>query len=98
MKSHRAWAFICAFVLLAPLAACGPQVPEDARLLYYGTVDSSQQITQILPMDELNDSPHQVYIYDEKVNKVVAVRTLDVKHHDLNFFWETEHKYRVYFY
>ena len=71
---------------------------EHRWLLYYGTVDSSQQITQILPMDEINDAPHQVYIYDDKTNKVVAVRTLDAKHHDFNFPWEPLHKYRVYFY
>ena len=95
MKHCPVGAFICAFVLLA---ACAPSVPEDARLLYYGEVTDPQQITDVLPMDEIADSPRQVYISDD--SKVIAVRTLDAKHHDLNLniSWQPGHKYRVYIY
>jgi hypothetical protein len=97
MKGHRSWAFICAFALLA---ACKlpPDVPEDARLLYYGPVNDSKQINDILSSDEINDSPHQVYVYDDEAGKVVEVRTIDAKHRELNISWLPGHRYRVYIY
>ena len=97
MKSCRSWVFICALVWLA---ACQLpiQVPEEARLLYFGPVTDEKQIDHVLPTDELEDSPRQVYLYDEDLKKVVAVRTVDGKHRDLDFPWIPEHRYRVYIY
>jgi hypothetical protein len=99
MNGRRAWLVICLSCLLGSLSACQqtPDVPDEAKLLYYGPVASSTQISGILPMDE-SDAGRQVYIYDETTHKVVAVRTVDGHHRDLNFSWVQGHQYRVYFY
>jgi hypothetical protein len=99
MKRSRARFLICILGLLTPLSACQqtPEVPDDAKLLYYGPVTSNGQITGILPMDE-SDNARQVYVYDDTTGKVVAVRTVDGHHRDLNYSWIPGHQYRVYFY
>jgi hypothetical protein len=99
MLCRRTRVLICLLGMLAPLAACqmfGPQVPDDARLLYFGPVEKSEQISSILPMD-VSEVPRQIYIYDDTAGKVVAVRTVDGHHRDLNFSWIPGHQYRVYF-
>jgi hypothetical protein len=97
---------ICTFALLvgallssALLAGCqvSPDVPDDAKLLYYGPVDQGTSIAQIIPMEK-GDSPRQVYVYDDTTGKVVAVRTVDFDHRDLAFQWKPNHEYRIYFY
>ena len=88
-------ALACALVLLAS-CQLPIQVPEEARLLYFGPVTDAKQIDQVLPTDELEDSPRQIYLYDEDLKKVVAVRTVDAKHRDLDFVWDPTHRYRVY--
>ncbi|MGD0769352.1 MAG: hypothetical protein ABSB42_14310 [Tepidisphaeraceae bacterium] len=99
MNGNRVRSFICAVGLLASLSACQqtPDVPENARLLYYGPVEKPDQINGILSMDEI-DSAHQVYVYDDSAGKVVAVRTVDGHHRDLNFSWVEGQRYRIYFY
>jgi hypothetical protein len=99
MRDRRIGAFICAVVLLAPLAAChmAPDVPEDAKLIYYGPVTDSQQVESLLQLDQ-NDSAHQVYVFDDKEGKVVEVRTVDEKHQKLNISWQPDRKYRIYVY
>jgi hypothetical protein len=98
MTGRRIHLLICILGLLAPLSACQqtPEVPDEAKLLYYGPVQNSAQITGILPLDE-NDYARQVYVYDDTTGKVVAVRTVDGKHRDLNFAWISGHQYRIYF-
>jgi hypothetical protein len=90
---------VCILGLLAPLSACqqSPQVPEDAKLLYFGPVTRATQIDEVLPLEK-DDPPRQVYVYDDTTGKVVAVRTVDAQHRDLNFQWIPAHQYRVYFY
>jgi len=39
-----------------------------------------------------------VYVYDDSAGKVVAVRTVDGHHRDLNFSWVEGQRYRIYFY
>jgi hypothetical protein len=97
MRSRRM--VICLLGLLALLGACqmAPDVPEDAKLLYYGPVDNSAQISGILPLEQ-GDPGRQVYVYDDMTHEVVAVRTVDASHRDLNFSWVQGHRYRVYFY
>ena len=99
MNGRRAWLVICVPWLLASLSACQqtPEVPDEAKLLYYGPVDNSDQISGILPLEE-SDSGRQVYVYDDSTHQVVAVRTVDGHHRDLNFIWVQGHQYRVYFY
>jgi hypothetical protein len=99
MTGRRLRMVICVVGLMSPLWACQqtPSVPDDAQLLYYGPVENSRQISGILPIDE-NDSARQVYLYDETLGRVVAVRTVDGQHKDMSFAWVQGHKYRVYFY
>jgi len=99
MNVRRAWVVICLSWLLASLSACqqAPDVPDEAKLLYYGPVDNSEQISGILPLDQ-EDTGRQVYVYDDTTHEVVAVRTVDGRHRDLNFTWVQGHRYRVYFY
>jgi hypothetical protein len=89
---------VCASVLAAA-ALCGcsssPDVPEDSRLLFYGPVDHPDDIQAMLPVDE-GMPARSVYIYDDDDGKVVAVRTVDAHHRDLNFVWRSDHKYRIY--
>jgi len=97
MKSRRM--VICLLGLAALLCACQMpvDVPDDAKLLYYGPVDNSRQISGILPLEK--DEPgRQVYVYDDTTHVVVAVRTVDADHRDLNIVWVQGHQYRVYFY
>jgi hypothetical protein len=97
MNRHRQRLFFCVLWLLASAAACSqtPEVPEDAKLLYYGPVSTPNQISDILPLDP-QDPPRQVYVYDDSTHGVVAVRTVDAHHRDLNFTWILGHQYRVY--
>src|SRR5271170_6189853 len=97
MRSRRM--VICLSGLLALLSACqmAPGVPDEAKLLYYGPVDNSGQISGILPIEQ-GDPARQVYVYDDTTHEVVAVRTVDAGHRDLNFSWVQGHRYRVYFY
>jgi hypothetical protein len=99
MKFHRSRAFICAVLLLAPLAAChmAPDVPEDAKLLYYGPVTDSHEVEGLLQQQDW-DSSHQIYVFDDKEGKVVEVRTVDAKHQQLNIDWQPGRKYRIYIY
>jgi len=99
MNSGRTRIIICILGLLAPLSACqqAPEVPEDAKLLYFGPVNHPDEIASMLPLDK-DDPPRQVYIYDETTGKTVAVRTVDAGHRDLNYQWVSTHQYRVYFY
>lgn len=89
--------FICLLGLLTALSACQqtPEVPDDAKLLYYGPVGNSDQIAQTFHLDP-EDPARQIYVYDETLRKVVAVRTVDAHNHDLNFNWISGHQYRVY--
>jgi hypothetical protein len=95
MKNRRV--VFCVVCVLAGLSACQqtPDVPDDAKLLYYGPVTNGDQISSILPMDP-RDPARQVYVYDDSSGKVVAVRTVDAAHRDLNFTWVSGHRYRVY--
>jgi hypothetical protein len=95
---RRSRMVICVLGLLMGLCACQEMVdvPGDAKLLYYGPVDSSSEISRILPMED-GDTGRQVYVYDETTHGVVAVRTVDGRHRDLNFVWVQGHQYRVYF-
>ena len=97
MRSRRM--VICVLGLLACLSACQqtPDVPDEAKLLYYGPVENSGQISGILPLEQ-GDAARQVYVYDDLTGKVVAVRTVDAGHRDLNFEWVQGHRYRIYFY
>jgi hypothetical protein len=95
MKSRRMVIYVIG--LLASLCACQVDVPEDAKLLYYGPVDNSSQINGILPLEQ-GDPARQVYVYDDTTHGVVAVRTVDAGHRDLNIVWVPGHKYRIYFY
>jgi hypothetical protein len=85
--------------LLALLSSCQQplDVPDEAKLLYYGPVENSGQISGILPLEQ-GDPARQVYVYDDTTHGVVAVRTVDAGHRDLNFSWVQGHRYRVYFY
>jgi hypothetical protein len=97
MKGRRVVIYVVG--LLALLCACqqSPDLPDEAKLLYYGPVDNSGQISGILPLEQ-GDPARQVYVYDDTMGKVVAVRTVDAGHRDLNFSWVQGHRYRVYFY
>ena len=97
MQFRRAWLFIC--LLFGSLLACQQNlaVPDDATLVYYGPVTTSTQIGGMLPMDQ-EDLNRQVYVYDDNLGKIVAVRTVDGQHRDVNFQWVQGHRYRIYFY
>lgn len=88
---------VCASLLAAGLCACGttPDVPGDAKLMYYGPVSHPETLESMMPVTE-EGGPLEVYIYDDTDQKVVAVRTIDSHHRDLDFVWRSDHQYRIY--
>jgi hypothetical protein len=87
--------YFCLLLALAVLGnyGCASQgdIPGDATLVWSGEFRHPEGMNDLTP----NGSAGQVYIYDDTIKQLTAVRP--ARPGSLDFDWVVGHKYRVYF-